>query len=48
MRRLAELSDLESIFANRHGCGPFLKFDPMPIEAFQPVFREYIMSRIVD
>ncbi|KQV78370.1 GNAT family N-acetyltransferase [Rhizobacter sp. Root1221] len=47
MRRLAELSDLDPIFAIYMDAAviPFLGFDPMPIEAFQPVFRELVESR---
>jgi hypothetical protein len=47
MRRLAELSDLEPVFAIYMDATvvPFLGYDPMPIEAFQPIFRELVESR---
>lgn len=47
MRRLAELNDLESVFAIYMDASviPFLGFDPMPIEAFEPAFRDLVQSR---
>jgi ribosomal protein S18 acetylase RimI-like enzyme len=47
MRRLAELNDLESVFAIYMDATviPFLGYDPMPIEAFEPVFRDLVQSR---
>jgi ribosomal protein S18 acetylase RimI-like enzyme len=47
LRRLAELSDIEHIFSIYMDptVVPFLGFDPMPIEAFQPIFRELVESR---
>ena len=47
MHRLAELSDLEPVFAIYMDATvvPFLGYDPMPIEAFQPIFRELVESR---
>jgi putative acetyltransferase len=44
---LSRLSDLERIFAIYIDAAviPFLEFDPVPIEAFQPVFRELVESR---
>ena len=47
MHRLAELSDLKPVFAIYMDATvvPFLGYDPMPIEAFQPIFRELVESR---
>ena len=47
MHRLAELSDLEPVFAIYMDATvvPFLGYDPIPIEAFQPIFRELVESR---
>ena len=47
MHRLAELSDLEPVFAIYMDATvvPFLGYDPMPVEAFQPIFRELVESR---
>jgi ribosomal protein S18 acetylase RimI-like enzyme len=47
VRRLAELNDLKSVFSIYMDSKvvPFLGFDPMPIEAFQPIFRELVESR---
>jgi ribosomal protein S18 acetylase RimI-like enzyme len=47
MRRLAELNDLEPVFSIYMDpmVVPFLGFDPMPIDAFQPIFRELVESR---
>jgi ribosomal protein S18 acetylase RimI-like enzyme len=47
MHRLAELSDLEPVFAIYMDATvvPFLGYDLMPIEAFQPIFRELVESR---
>ncbi len=47
MRRFAELSDLESIFTIYMDAKVvhFLGFDPMPIEAFKPIFYELVESR---
>jgi putative acetyltransferase len=46
-RRLAEMGDLESVFAiyMDEAVVPFLGFDPMPLEAFTPIFRELVESR---
>ena len=47
MHRLAEHSDLEPVFAiyMDETVIPFLGYDPMPIEAFQPIFRALVESR---
>jgi ribosomal protein S18 acetylase RimI-like enzyme len=47
VRRLAELKDLEAVFAIYMDASviPFLGYDPMPIEAFEPVFRGLVESR---
>lgn len=47
MRRLVELSDLESIFSIYMDPTviPFLGYDPMSIETFRPIFRELVESR---
>jgi ribosomal protein S18 acetylase RimI-like enzyme len=47
MHRLAELSDLEPVFSIYMDARvvPFLGLDPMPIEEFQPIFRELVDSR---
>jgi ribosomal protein S18 acetylase RimI-like enzyme len=47
MRRFAELSDLEPVFAIYMDAKVvhFLGFDPMPIEAFKPIFYELVESR---
>ncbi|AMC33394.1 GNAT family N-acetyltransferase [Janthinobacterium sp. B9-8] len=47
MRRLAELSDLEPVFFIYMNAEVihFLGFDPMPIEAFKPIFYEFVESR---
>jgi ribosomal protein S18 acetylase RimI-like enzyme len=47
MRRLAELSDLESVFSIYMDATvvPFLGFDPMPIEEFQSIFGELVENR---
>ena len=47
MHRLAELSDVESTFSIYMDpkVVPYLGFDPMPIEEFQPIFRELVASR---
>lgn len=46
MHRFAELSDLEAVFSIYMDARVvhFLGFDPMPIEAFKPIFCEFLES----
>jgi putative acetyltransferase len=44
MRRLAEPHDLEAVFAiyMHERVVPFLGYDPMPLDAFRPIFDELV------
>jgi putative acetyltransferase len=44
MRRLAELQDLDAVFAiyMHERVVPFLGYDPMPLEDFRPIFDELV------